>query len=197
MLLLSLVPVCGFALILWGPSFFQRVHHLDKEQTGFWLGGAMLAGLVIGNLLAGWLGDRYGTADPRFNGWLAGGGLLVAFPFALLFALTDNAKVALLSFVVVKFMMTLHLGPIIALSFAQVPASMRATLSAAINMMIGLFGTGVGGTVCGVLSQAFAPEWGDQSLRPALAVLSLCLLGGAVAAFMAGRTARPLPSSAP
>jgi MFS family permease len=168
------------------------VHHLSKEQTGFWLGGAMLAGLVIGNLLAGVLGDRYGTANPRFNGWLAGIGLLVAFPFALLFALTENANIALMSFVVVKFMMTLHLGPIIALSFAQVPGTMRATLMAAINMMIGLFGTGVGGTLCGLLSQAFAPEWGALSLRPALVVLSCFLPVGGVAAIMAGRTARPL-----
>lgn len=191
-LLLTMVPLTGFALILWGASFFQRVHGMSKAETGFWLGGAMAAGLVIGNLLAGWVGDRYGKANPGFNGWFAGLGLMTAFPFALLFALSSNAYVALACFVVVKFMMTLHLGPIISLSFAQVPVAMRATMSATINMFIGLAGTGLGGTVAGYVSQYYAADYGDKSLQPALAVLSGCLLVGGVAAIMAGRTARPL-----
>jgi hypothetical protein len=90
-------------------------------------------------------------------------------------------------------MMTLHLGPIIALSFAQVPLAMRAMMSATINMFIGLAGTGIGGTVAGYLSKAFAPTYAEMSLRPALTVLAFCLLVGGVAAIMAGRTAKPLP----
>src|SRR3546814_18010532 len=73
--------------------------------------------------------------------------LLVSFPFGLGFALAGNAYVALACFVVVKFTMTLHLGPIIALCFAQVPGTMRAMMSATINMVIGLAGVGLGGTV--------------------------------------------------
>ncbi|PKP98070.1 MAG: hypothetical protein CVT74_12125 [Alphaproteobacteria bacterium HGW-Alphaproteobacteria-13] len=191
-LLLCMVPVTGFAFILWGASFFQRVHAMDKTQTGFWLGGAMAAGLVIGNLVAGWVSDRYGKANPRFNGWFAGIGLLISFPFGFGFAVADNAYVALACFVVVKFMMTLHLGPIIALCFAQVPEQMRAMMSATINMFIGLAGVGLGGTVAGFLSRHFTPAYGTLSLQPALAVLSFCLLVGGVAAIMAGRTARPL-----
>ncbi|ALH80358.1 hypothetical protein AN936_08235 [Sphingopyxis macrogoltabida] len=191
-LLLCMVPLTGFAFILWGASFFQRVHGMDKTETGFWLGGAMAAGLVIGNLVAGWVSDRYGHAKPGFNGWFAGLGLLVSFPFGVGFALTSNAYVALACFVVVKFMMTLHLGPIISLCFAQVPVQMRAMMSATINMFIGLAGVGLGGTVAGYLSKAFTPSYGELSLQPSLAILSCCLLVGGIAAIMAGRTARPI-----
>lgn len=191
-LLLCMVPLTGFAFILWGASFFQRVHGMGKAETGFWLGGAMAAGLVIGNLVAGWVSDRYGKANPRFNGWFAGLGLIASFPFGVAFALSPNPYVALACFVVVKFMMTLHLGPIIALCYAQVPVTMRATMSASIGMVIGLAGTGVGGTVAGYVSQAFAAGYGDRSLQPALALISCCLLVGGIAAIMAGRTARPL-----
>jgi len=193
-LLLVMVPVTGFSLIIWGASFFQRVHGLSKAETGFWLGTAMAVGLVIGNLVAGWVADKWGKDNPRFNGWFAGMGLLVAFPLALLFVWSPNPYVALAAFVGVKFMMTLHLGPIIALSFAQVPVAMRAVMSATINMLIGLAGTGIGGTLTGVLSQVFAPSYGDMSLRPALTILSGCLIVGGVAAIMAGRTAKPLES---
>jgi MFS family permease len=191
-LLLTMVPITGFALIIWGASFFQRVHGMSKAETGFWLGGAMAAGLVIGNFLAGWVGDRYGKANPSFKGWFAGIGLIVAFPFALAFAFTPNPYVALGCFVVVKFMMTLHLGPIISLCFAQVPLSMRAMMSATINMFIGLAGTGIGGTLAGYVSQMYMPAYGDKSLQPTLATLSCCLIVGGMAAIMAGRTAKPL-----
>ena len=143
---------------------------MDKTETGFWLGGAMAAGLVIGNLVAGWVSDRYGQANPRFNGWFAGIGLLVSFPFGVGFALSADPYVALACFVVVKFMMTLHLGPIISLCFSQVPVQMRAMMSATINMFIGLAGVGLGGTVAGYLSKAFTPGYGELSLQPALAI---------------------------
>ena len=70
---------------------------------------------------------------------------------------------------------------------------MRAMMSATINMFIGLAGTGIGGTVAGFLSNAFEPAYGELSLQPALATLSLCLLVGGIAAIMAGKTAKPLP----
>ena len=65
-------------------------------------------------------------------------------------------------------------------------------MSASIGMVIGLAGTGVGGTVAGYASQAFAAGYGEKSLQPALALISGCLLIGGIAAIMAGRTARPL-----
>jgi predicted MFS family arabinose efflux permease len=190
-LVLMTVPITGFALIIWGASFFQRVHGLDKAETGLWLGGAMAAGLVIGNLFAGWMADRYGVNRPRFNGWFAGVGLLIAFPAALLFALTAHAYVALACFVVVKFMMTLHLGPILSICHSQIQADQRATFTAATNMIIGLAGTGVGGTLAGMLSSYFTRDYGVLSLQPALAVLAIFLLVGGVASVMAGIRARP------
>lgn len=191
--ILTMVPITGFAFIIWGASFFRRVHSMSIAETGFWLGSAMAVGLVAGNIVAGLVTDKFGKNNPRFNGWFAGLGLLAAFPLALTFSLTSDAAVAIGCFVGMKFLMTLHLGPIIALSFAQVPVSMRAMMSATINMFIGLAGTGIGGTVAGFLSSAFEPAYGELSLQPALATLSLCLLVGGIAAIMAGKTAKPLP----
>lgn len=193
-LVLITVPVTGFSLIIWGASFFQRVHGLSKAETGLWLGGAMAAGLVIGNIFAGWVADHYGTNRPRFNGWFAGLGLLISYPAALLFALTSHAYVALASFVIVKFMMTLHLGPVLSICHSQIQADQRATFSAATNMLIGLAGTGVGGTLAGVLSSYFTPSYGELSLQPALAVLATFLLVGGAASVMAGIRARPAVS---
>jgi MFS family permease len=189
---LTMVPLTGFSFILWGASFFQRVHGMQKAETGFWLGAAIAAGLVMGNLVAGWVSDRFGHSNPRFNGWFAGLGLLGSFPFGLGFALASDPYVALGCFVVVKFMMTLHLGPIMSLCYEQVPLAMRAMTAATVGMVIGLAGMGIGGTVTGFVSEAFTATYGERSLQPALALLSICLVFGGIAAIMAGRTARPL-----
>jgi MFS family permease len=132
--------------------------------------------------------------DPRFNGWLAGISLIAAFPVSLGFALSANSYVALACFMGLKFLMTLHLGPIIALCYAQVPDRMRAMTSAAISMLIGIAGTGIGGFLVGALSDAFLAGQGDQSLRYALASISLGLPIGGVAAWMAARTMKPFTS---
>src|SRR3546814_17573973 len=87
-LLLCMVPVTGFAFILWGASFFQRVHAMDTTEHGFWLGGAMEAGLVLVHRATGWVDDRYGLSKPRLPGSFAGYGCTVTFPFSLRFALS-------------------------------------------------------------------------------------------------------------
>ena len=184
-------PITGLGFLMWAPSFLQRTHGLSIAETGGGLGLAILIGLVAGNLTAGWLGDRYGKHDPRFNGWIASIGLLLAFPLALAFALAGNVFVALGCFLALKFLMTLWLAPSIALAFAHVPPEMRATTSAVLTMCINLAGVGVGTLLIGIMSDNFAQAYGDQSLRYALAWLSGGLLFAAVAAFMAGRTANP------
>lgn len=63
-----------------------------------------------------------------------------AFPFTLLFALASNTVVALVAFVVVNFFMSIHLPPLVAVCFAQVPVRMRAMMSATITMFLGLTG---------------------------------------------------------
>ena len=78
------------------------------------------------------------------------------------------------------------------LCFAQVPKEMRAMMSATINMMISLAGIGLGAFLVGRLSDSFQLRYGDQSLRYSLLVICFGLLVGAVAAFMAARTVRPL-----
>lgn len=191
-LLLITVPVTGFGFLTWSPSFFQRIHHFTVAETGFWLGGATAGGLVLGNLVAGWVTDKFGSDNLRFNGLIAGWGLLAAFPLALGFVLAPNPMVSLGCFMLLKFVMSLHLGPMIALSFAQVPVAMRAMMGATINMFITLAGVGFGSFIAGRMSDAFSARFGDESLRYSLLVICFLLLIGAFAGFMAGRTAKPL-----
>jgi MFS family permease len=186
-LLCIAVPMAGFGYLMWGPSFLQRVHGFEKSELAL-LGYAILIGLVAGNLSAGWLGDRYGKDNPRFNGWLSAVGLLAAIPFALGFALLSDARLALLCFVGLKFFMTLWVPPTLALVFSLVPAEMRATISAVFNLFIILAGVGLGTMVVGVLSDAYTLSFGDEAIRYSLVTMTSGLAIGAFAAAMAARS---------
>tara|TARA_R110000823_G_scaffold68013_4_gene158118 strand:- start:59 stop:628 length:570 start_codon:yes stop_codon:yes gene_type:complete len=172
---------------MWGASFLLRVHDFEKADLQY-LGYAILAGLVTGNLVAGWLGDKFGTHNLSFNAKLAGWSLLAAFPFTLAFVFLPGSVGALISFVLLKFLMTLWVAPVTTMAFAIVPAGMRATVSALINLLIILSGIGFGTFLAGALSDAYAGAFGEQSIRYALATITVGLLVGAFGAFMAART---------
>lgn len=186
-LLCVAVPMAGFGYLMWGPSFLQRVHGFEKSELAL-LGYAILVGLVAGNLFAGWLGDKYGKDNPRFNGWLSSVGLLAAIPFALGFALLPDPNLALVCFVGLKFFMTLWVPPTLALVFSLVPAEMRATISAVFNLFIILAGVGLGTMVVGLLSDAYTVSFGSAAIRYSLVTMTAGLAIGAVASAMAARS---------
>jgi predicted MFS family arabinose efflux permease len=190
------VSMAGFPFIIWAGSFYQTVHGMSVRDAGAALFWPITGGLVVGNVLAGWLADRFGKGRPAYLAGVAVIGLLLAFPFGLWMAQAPDARWSLVAFFWFKLLITLHLGPLMALCFAQVPAGMRAMLGASISTVITLCGVGVGTFLVGALSTYFATNFGELSLRYALSAVCFTLLPGAAAAFMAGRTARPLEAAA-
>jgi predicted MFS family arabinose efflux permease len=182
----------GFPFIIWSGSFYQQVHGMTVHETGNALFVPITGGLVIGNLLAGWLTDRFGKGNLRYNGRLACFGLVGAFPFALAMVLATDAQTSLACFFVFHVLITLHFPPMAALAFAQVPIAMRAMLGAAINMVVTLSGIGIGTFLLGALSDIFGPRYGELSLRYSMLTVVFSLLLSGFTAIMAGRRAEVL-----
>ncbi len=187
------VSMTGFPFIIWSSHFYQTVHHMTVKESGEALFIPITGGLVAGNLLAGWLGDRFGKGDPRFYGRLASAGLVAAFPFGLAVALLPDARASLACFFIFHVLITIHLAPMQALAFAQVPIAMRAMLGATINMIITLCGIGIGTFMVGALSDIYVARFGELSLRYALLTVCFSMLVGAASAIMAARSAKLLP----
>lgn len=189
-LTITFVSMAGFPFLIWSGTFYQTVHHLTVREAGDALFLPISGGLVIGNLLAGWLGDRFGRGRPRYLGRLAAIGLVLAFPLGIAMAQVEDVRASLALFFVYHVLITLHLAPMQVIAFAQVPPAMRAMLGAAINMVITLCGIGIGTWLVGGLSSLFAARYGDLSLRYALTSVCFSLPLGAICAVMAGRTVR-------
>lgn len=190
------VASAGFPYLIWSGAFYQTVHGMSVKEAGEALFLPISGGLVVGNLLAGWLGDRFGRGEPKYYGRLAAAGLVVAFPLGIAAAQLTSPGASLVLFFLFQVTITLHLAPMQALAFAQVGPAMRAMLGASIAMVIALCGVGIGTWLVGAMSAYFAAEYGTLSLRYALTVVCLTLPFGAACAIMAGRTARPLEQPA-
>jgi MFS family permease len=165
---------------------------MSVHEAGSALFWPITGGLVGGSLLSGVLVDRYGKDNVLFNGQLAAAGLVSAFPFGMAMAYVADAQTSLACFFIFHILISIHLGPMQALAFAQVPVAMRAMLGAAINMIITLCGVGIGTFLVGALSDFYGQRYGQLSLRYAMMTVLFSLLVGAFAALMAARTARPL-----
>jgi len=187
-LLIVIVPMAGFGFLMWGSSFLARVHGFENAQLAG-LGFAILAGLVTGNLAAGWVSDRFGHSSPAFKGAFAAVGLLAGIPFALAFALSPDPQIVLVCFAALTFFITLYMPPIISLCCEIVPTAMRATIIAMIGLITIVAGQGFGTLLIGMLNDAYTPAFGDDAVRYSLVTISGNLLIGAIAAYMAGQTA--------
>ncbi|PKB14346.1 putative MFS family arabinose efflux permease [Novosphingobium kunmingense] len=184
----------GFPFLIWSHDFYQTIHGMKPSESGLALFIPVTGGLVLGNLVAGWLADRVGATNPRFYGRVAAIGVAIAFPFGLGVALAPTALASLACFFVFHVFITLHLGPLQSLCFAQISASSRAVLGAVLNTVITLCGIGIGTFLLGAVSTYFKAEYGDMSLRYAYVTMAFPMLAGAVAAIMAARTARIEPA---
>lgn len=187
-----LVSSCGFPFLIWSGSFYQTVHGMSVRESGDGLFWPITGGLVIGNLLAGWITDRFGKGNPRFAGAIAAFGPLAGYPFGIAMALVSDPTLSLACFFVFHILITLHLPPMFALAFAQVPVAMRAMLGATVNAIITLCGIGIGTFLVGALSDWFGAHYGAVGLRYAMVTMASTLVLAAFTAWRAGATAKPL-----
>jgi MFS family permease len=97
--------------------------------------------------------------------------LAVSSPLLVAGFLVHDWRLAILLFFPGITLMWLHVGPTYSAVQGLVPATSRATASAAILLMQNLFGLGLGSPLIGKLSDHFKPELGADSVRWVLAVI--------------------------
>lgn len=176
--LVVLNAVYGFTIfgpISWLPAFFLRSHQLSIDVVGLWTGLAIGAGMAAGMVLGGQATDRLmhaGPDKPQYVGALA----IVASALSFIVVLTTGDPTV--AFVATFFatMLGSIASPAIVIAIQnECPPQLRATGSAIVTLVISVVGVGFAPFVIGVLSDLFAPELGQESLRRALlASLAMC-----------------------
>jgi MFS family permease len=184
----SLAGLVGYGFVLWMPSFFVRSYGLSPTQVGLTL--ALMFGVVggLGTFVAGRMTDVLARRDIRWRAWIVAVGMAVHVPFMAAFFLIDELWLALTVFVIPAFFSGFYLAPTFALVQGLVGLRMRALASSITLFAVNIIGLGLGPQLVGIMSDGFATQHGQESLRMALLVLTFFKLWSAFHYYLAART---------
>lgn len=175
-----------YGLGFWGPSFFQRVHHVSTAETGTVLGLSAAIGGWLGVTAGGILADRlqrYTRRGKLYVGLIAA---LLSFPIGLGLLLSESLIIAYILNFMFAVVSPLWVGPAASTINDLVLPRMRASASAFYILMITFIGLALGPYMMGWVSDSLSSSglssaeslrqgmlWGLAPL--AFAVLALIL----------------------
>jgi predicted MFS family arabinose efflux permease len=136
--------------------FFVANFNMGFAEAGRILGLMAGAAMASGMALGGFGTERAARSDRRWYVWGPAIGLVLAAPlfFTGLAQSTVSAAVAVL--LLGHVALFVYWTPTLALAQNMVGANMRASSSFVVSLVIGLVGIGLGPTLMGILSDAFA-----------------------------------------
>jgi len=186
----TLVVFVGYGTLYWNGVYFRRNLGLSPGEAGTIL--ALIGGLIggIGTFFGGWLQDRMARRDRRYYVWITGFVKVAIIPAVLVFYMTDNLTLIMVIMTVTAFVGGFYLPSSFAMTQSLMPPEMRALSSALLLFTINIIGLGLGPFLVGIMSDYLAPTYGTESLRYALAAMTLLNIWGAFHYFWAARTLR-------
>ena len=166
----------GYGIAFWMPSLLQRSFGLNLIETSLFYGGVLLLGGVAGVLAGGWLGDRLGSRDRAYFGYIPALAFVAGVPFFAAGIMTDSVTLAFILFLLPQALAYIWLGPILSAVQHLVEPPFRATASALFLLINNLIGLGGGIYALGAFSDWLVPIYGDSALRYSM-LYSLALYG--------------------
>jgi MFS family permease len=180
----AFVALCGYGSLMWGPTFFRRVHGLSGTDTGLVFGVATIVALVLGNMAAGLVADRAGDRDLRWYMRVAAIGPALGFPCGLVFVFAEQTGTALLGYLFFQLFITFHIPPVYAIAQTLAPLRMRATAMVVIGLFQTSVGIGLAPLLIGGVNDALEPRMGVEAIRYSL---GLVMVGALIASLIAFR----------
>jgi len=169
---------CNYALLAWGPTFFERLHHWPKDRTGLVLGLTTLGCGCTGLFVGGRLSDRWQSrgiaAAPLRVGLISLAGILLTLAPAML--VRDAAWTVALLLPGVFF-----IGLPIGCGYAAVqlifPNQARGRVSAVVLFAVALSSLTVGAALPGFLNDHLFHDELRVGASIALTIALACLVG--------------------
>jgi MFS family permease len=163
----------GYGTGNFSASLYLRNHGLSLTQVGMLLALAGGFSGMIGTFLGGYLGDKLGGRDKRWYLWVPAIGAAISTPAGITYYLVDNTTVAIFFQFIATVTFSMFLGCSLAISHTLVHPAMRAFTSAVLFFILNLIGLGLGPVTTGIISDLLAADYGINSLRYAMVIVSL------------------------
>lgn len=169
----TLLGIANGSASAWGPAYVMRSFHLSASVTGATYGSLLgvlaIVGTLGGGLIAGWLSTR----NSRYGFRLLAVAFFVA-TFAKLLSLTTSSYVLFLAFAAISSLLqSFYPGPTYATIQSRAKPNARSFASAVTMFCINAVGLAGGAFLTGWLSDRLMNDFGAESLRYALGIMSL------------------------
>jgi len=157
-----------------------RNFDITKTETGALVGTMVLLAGAPGMLFGGFLADRLGKRDFRWQAWLPGIAVLLAFPFALIGFWSESKLIAITCIGLGYFCYQMSHATGLAVVQSVVAPNHRAQAAAFVFLFSSMIGLGLGPLAVGFISDLAADSFGQRSLSLALTMAMVILLGAAL-----------------
>lgn len=161
----GLVAFLSYGKTVWVSVLFIRNFGLTPGETGLYLGVSLGIASMIGTWGGGKLADHFGKRDAKHL--LTGPALAIALAAPLLFIAysASDWRVALAVLVLPTAMNIMYYGPVYACVQGLVRPELRAVAASVMLFSQNLIGLGLGPLLFGIMSDAFRPYAGEDSVR--------------------------------
>lgn len=172
----GLSSLVGYSVIIFLPSFVGRSFDVGIVEIGRWLG--LILGIAggAGFFFGGYISDRIGRSGRRRSLSFISVTVLASTLLLSSMFLAGTWQLSLLLFVVPAATMNVYLAPVLALTQSLVSLRMRATAAALVLLIINIIGLATGPWATGALSDILQPQFGDESIRYSLLIVTAVIL---------------------
>jgi MFS family permease len=150
---------------VWAVILFIRSFGLSAGETGTLLGVVLGLAGILGTWLGGALADRFGKVEKRHLLTMPAIGMVIAAPILFCGYYSTDWRVAIALLFLPTVLNAAYYGPTYACVQGLVKPEARAMASAVMLFAQNLIGLGLGPLLFGMMSDAFKPMAGDESVR--------------------------------
>jgi MFS family permease len=161
----SFTAFLSYGKSVWAVILFIRSHGLSPGETGLLLGLILVVAGVAGPWLGGMMADKFGKIDKRHLLTTPALGMVIATPILFLGYFATDWRVAIILLFVPSALNAAYYGPTYACVQGLVKPEARAVAAAFMLFAQNLIGLGLGPLLFGMMSDAFKPLAGDESVR--------------------------------
>ena len=183
----SLAAFVGYGAITWLPSFFQRSYGMQTGDVGWYLG--LILGIPggLGIFLGGYLSDYLGSKDVRWCLWIVALAMFITTPLYYMVYLSPTANTSFLWLIVPIAFGNFYQATTFSQTQGVVELRMRSVAAAILLFIINIIGLGFGPQAVGILSDILRADYGKESLRYSLMILTTLKLWCAYHYYLAGK----------
>ncbi len=161
----SFTAFLSYGKSVWAVILFIRSHGLSPGETGTLLGIVLGVAGMIGTWMGGMMADRFGKTNKRHLLTTPAIGMVIATPILFLGYFATDWRVAIVLLFVPTALNAAYYGPTYGCVQGLVKPEARAMAAAVMLFAQNLIGLGLGPLLFGMMSDAFKPMAGDESVR--------------------------------